>query len=488
VIIHPIKENRMRSLENVIDGRTVPRADRRSPNTISFRDPRTGSVIGDAPDSSSSEVDDAYVAADRASAAWRSTTPSVRQRCLLGLADLVEAHVEELLDAEVACTGKPRAVTKTLEVLRAADQLRFFAGAARIVGGTAQTEYVDGVTSTVRREPLGVVGQVTPWNYPLMMAVWKIGPALAAGNTVVLKPAETTPWSTILLGQLAQEVLPAGVLNVVCGGRETGRYVVEHPRADLVAITGSVRAGAEVMSSASRQLKNVHLELGGKAPVIVFGDVDLPSVASKIALGAYFNAGQDCTAATRAIVHQSIAEEFTAELAKAAEALKTGPEVAAVDLDFGPLNSASQRDRVEEALEHLPPHAKVVTGGHRLEPGYFFEPTLITAVRQTDDIVQQEIFGPVLTVQSFSTEDEAVSLANGVPYGLASSVWTTDVAIASRMITRLDFGAVWVNCHQVIPAEMPHGGFKESGIGNDLSIFAVEEYTRLKSVAVAHEY
>ncbi|BCW82974.1 gamma-aminobutyraldehyde dehydrogenase [Paenarthrobacter ureafaciens] len=464
----------MIQLQNIINGESV-----RAGQTLPFFDPTTGEQIGTAPDSDAAVVDSAFQAAAAAFKNYKRTTPGTRQSLLLQLADLIEANVDRLLEAEVACTGKPAALTKELEILRGADQLRFFAGACRVVSGTAQTEYVEGFSSTIRREPLGVVAQITPWNYPFMMAIWKIGPALAAGNTLVLKPADTTPWSTVILAELAQQVYPAGVVNVVCGGREAGAAMVDHEIPEMVSITGSTRAGAQVMSAASKTLKDVHLELGGKAPAVVFADVDIQRTAREIALGAFFNAGQDCTAVTRVLVHRDIHPEFATALADAASALRVGE-------DLGPLNSAAQLERVEGFMTRLPANATVLTGGKRTGTGYYFEPTVIDGVFQSDEVVCDEIFGPVLTVQPFGTEEEALELANGTKYALASSVWSENHGVVTRVSNELDFGAVWINCHQVIPAETPHGGFKHSGTGKDLSVFGLEDYTRIKSVTTSH--
>lgn len=467
---------------NVIGGEGRPAADGRTTDVV---DPSTGQAYAQAPLSGPADVDAAFTAASAAFPGWGGSTPAERQLGLLRLADAVEARAQEFVAVESRNTGKPLHLTATDEVPPCVDQLRFFAGAARVLDGLSAGEYMAGHTSWVRREPVGVVGQVTPWNYPLMMAIWKIAPALAAGNTVVLKPSDTTPASTLLLAQVAAEVLPPGVLNVVCGDRETGRALVSHPRPDMVAITGSVRAGSQVAEAASHGLKRVHLELGGKAPVIVFPDADLANAAEGIAAAGYYNAGQDCTAATRVLVHEKVHDEFVAALAEAARGQRTGPPDDP-DVAFGPVNNVHQLERVTGFLERLPDHADVVTGGGRVgDVGYFVEATVVDGLRQDDEAVQDEIFGPVITVQTFTDEAEAVARANGVRYGLSSSVWTSDHGTALRMSRALDFGVVWINTHIPFVAEMPHGGFKQSGYGKDLSMYGFEDYTRIKHVMSA---
>ncbi|WP_404320741.1 aldehyde dehydrogenase family protein [Arthrobacter luteolus] len=469
------------SVTNIIDGESVDG----SGALFTLVDPANGLEIGGYSSAAATEVDLAFAAAHRAFQGWKRTTPAVRQSLLLALADAIDANVEELLAFEVAETGKPPALTRDLEIRRAADQLRFFAGLGRAPQGLAQTEYIEGFSSVIRREPVGVIAQVTPWNYPFMMTIWKIAPALAAGNTVVLKPAETTPSSTVFLARLAAGILPAGVFNVVVGGRETGRLLSEHSSADMVAITGSVRAGAEVMSAASRTITRVHLELGGKAPAIVFADADLDLAAAGIASAAFFNSGQDCTAATRVIVESSVADTFLAKLKAFTATLRTGGPSEA-DAFHGPLNSAAQAERVQAVLGRLPAHITVETGARFFGPGYFLEPTILSGARQDDEVVQSELFAPVLTIQEFDTESEAVELANGVDLALASSLWTRNHGRATQLAGELDFGTVWLNCHQVIPAEMPHGGYKTSGLGKDLSLYGYEDYTRIKHVMSAH--
>jgi betaine-aldehyde dehydrogenase len=445
-------------------------------------DPSTGRGYASAPVSSAADVDEAMRAAAAAFETWRDSTPSERSRALLKFADAVERQAAELTAAECRNTGKPLAVASGDEVPPSVDQLRFFAGAARVLEGRSAGEYLRDHTSVVRREPVGVCAQVTPWNYPLMMAVWKIAPALAAGNTVVLKPSDTTPVSTLMLAEIAAEFFPPGVFNVICGDRRTGRAMVAHPVPAMVSITGSVRAGTEVAHAAADGLKRVHLELGGKAPVIVFDDADVEAAAKGIAAAGYYNAGQDCTAAARVLAGPRIADDLVDALSLQAQATKTGG-LDVPDAFYGPLNNPGQLARVAGFLDRVPAHASVAAGGHPLPgPGFLFEPTVVSGVEQTDEMVQDEIFGPVITVQRFSSEEEAVRLANGVKYGLGSSVWTRDHARALRMSRRLDFGVVWVNTHIPFIAEMPHGGFKHSGYGKDLSMYGFEDYTRIKHV------
>nr|WP_262320647.1 gamma-aminobutyraldehyde dehydrogenase [Acidiferrimicrobium sp. IK] len=471
-------------VRNFVDGGFVDATDRATTPVV---DPSTGRAYLQAVRSGAHDVDLACRAAARAFDGWRDATPAQRSVALLKLADRLEEHAEDFIEAEGRQTGKPLALTRSEEIPPCVDQLRFFAGAARVLEGRSAGEYMAGHTSWIRREPIGVCAQVTPWNYPLMMAVWKIAPALAAGNTVVLKPSDTTPVTSVMLAEMAADLFPPGVFNVVCGDRETGRALVSHPVPQMVSITGSVRAGREVAVAAAQDLKKVHLELGGKAPVIVFDDVDVAAVAEGIAGAGWFNAGQDCTAATRVLAAPGLYGDLVDALAEQAAATPFGG-LDRPDAAFGPLNNANQLERVAGFLQRAPSHVRVAAGGAPAGgQGYFFPPTVVADVEQDDELAQSEIFGPVITVQRFADEDQAVAWANGVEYGLASSVWTKDHGRALRVSRRLDFGAVWINTHIPIVAEMPHGGFKHSGYGKDLSMYGFEDYTRIKHVMSAYE-
>jgi len=469
----------MKSFSNFIAGKSTPAL---SGETTDVINPATGEVYATAAHSSAADVDLAMQAASKAFEDWRDSTPSERQRALLKIADALESRADELVAIEVENTGKPIALTHSEEVPPMIDQIRFFAGAARNLEGKSAGEYMRGMTSFIRREPIGICAQVTPWNYPMMMAVWKWAPAIAAGNTVVLKPSDTTPASTVFMAEVMAEFLPAGVFNVVTGTRETGKALVEHATPSMVSITGSVRAGIQVAQSAATDLKKVHLELGGKAPVVVFADANLEAAAEAIAIAGYFNAGQDCTAATRVMVEASAYDDFVALLAaQAKNNIATGGPTE--DVLYGSVNNANQLAHVKGFIDRLPDHAKLQAGGNVIDrAGYYFAPTVISDLKQNDDAIQNEIFGPVITVQKFTDEAEAIRYANGVVYGLASSVWTSNHSRAMRLAKAFDFGCVWINTHIPLVAEMPHGGFKRSGYGKDLSSYGFEDYTRIKHV------
>ena len=469
----------MKKLQNFINGKSV---DSVSGEVTTLINPATAQPFATAPKSNAADIDKAMKAASSAFVDWRDSTPSERQKALLKIADAIESRADEFVAIESENCGKPVGLTASEEVPPMVDQIRFFAGAARNLEGKSAGEYMKGMTSFIRREPVGVCAQVTPWNYPMMMAVWKWAPAIAAGNTVVLKPSDTTPASTVFMAQIMSEFLPDGVINVVTGERETGALLVDHPTPAMVSITGSVRAGMEVAAGAAKSLKRVHLELGGKAPVVVFNDADLAAAAEGIAIAGFFNAGQDCTAATRVLVQAGVYDEMVKLLAdQATNQIAMG--MPSEDVLVGPVNNKNQFDRVSGFITRVPSHARVVAGGAPTGlAGYFIAPTVIADLKQSDELIQSEIFGPVITIQKFADEAEAVAMANGVDYGLASSVWTKDHARAMRMAKAFDFGCVWINTHIPLVAEMPHGGFKRSGYGKDLSSYGFEDYTRIKHV------
>lgn len=469
----------MKTLKHFINGQYLAGS---SEDTFELVSPVDGETYALSPNASAAEVEQAYSAAEAAFSIWRKSTPAQRQIALLRLADEIERNVERLVNAQSQETGQLRHFIEKEEIAASCDAIRFFAGAARCLEGKAAGEYSAGFTSTIRREPLGIVGQVTPWNYPFMMAVWKIAPALAAGNTVVLKPSDTTPVSTLLLAELAAPLFPRGAFNVVLGKASTGSLVVSNPQASLVSITGSVRAGLQVAASAAANLTRAHLELGGKAPAVVFADADMDKAIAAIVTAGFFNAGQDCTAATRILVEQSIYAEFLEKLVQKTKSIKFGPPEDR-DALYGALNSRNQLEQVKGFIERLPAHAKIETGGRAGSgPGFYFEPTIVSGLQQHDEAIQHEVFGPVMTIQSFSGDEDALLKANDVEYGLAASVWTSNHSRAQRFSIDLDFGTVWINSHIPLCAEMPHGGFKKSGYGKDLSSYSLEEYTRVKHI------